>query len=88
MSADPTAGHGPGLVGLGAAACVACCAGPIIGFLTAASVATFVSVALFGVAGLAVAVMAGLAYLRRRSSTTARVTPQPVPATLGRKPDA
>ena len=64
-----TAGkNGAKTVGPAAAACVACCAGPIIGFLAAISLGTVlgVFVFVFGAAGLAVVGVGGLWSLRRR----------------------
>ena len=84
--ADRTSRQGFGVLGVGAAACAACCAGPVIAFLAAASVGTLIGIALFGVAGLAVAVIAGLAFLRRRR--VAGNAPMEVPITVGRKPGA
>jgi hypothetical protein len=42
----------------------------------------------FGVAGLAVAIVAALAYVRGRRVTTTTIGRGPVPVTLGRRPDA
>jgi hypothetical protein len=57
-----------GLVGVGAAACVACCAGPILAFLGGLSVAGLVSAWLIGGAGLLAGAAAGtLVILRRRN---------------------
>jgi hypothetical protein len=88
MSTDETTRQNAGLLGVGAAACVACCAGPLIGFLAAASVATLTTVAVFGVAGLAVPVLAVLAYLRRRRAAPDSGAAEAVPVVLGRRPDA
>lgn len=49
--AASTSKHGAGIAGPGAAACAACCAPPIIGFLAAASISTLIGVALFGLVG-------------------------------------
>jgi hypothetical protein len=62
--ADRSHRQGFGVLGIGAAACAACCAGPVIAFLAAASIGTLIGIALFGVAGIAVAVIAGFAFLR------------------------
>ena len=53
------------LVGAGAV-CAACCAGPVLGWLAAIGLGTAVGVGAFGVAGLAVAVVGGLALTVRR----------------------
>jgi hypothetical protein len=57
---------GAKMVGLAAAACVACCAGPIIGFLGAVGLGTVLGAFAFGIAGLAVGGVGGLWWLRRR----------------------
>lgn len=44
--------QGFGALQVGAVACAACCAGPVIGLFDAASVGTLLGVALFGVVGL------------------------------------
>lgn len=57
------------IVGVGAAACAACCAGPIIGFLGALGL--LAGVTLFGSIGLAAAAIVLLMLMsrRRRQST-------------------
>ena len=71
-------------VGLAAAACVACCAGPIIGFLGAIGLGTVLGVFVFGAAGFAVVGVGGLWWLRRGRTqqicVPAATTPVPVPA--------
>ena len=61
------------LLGVGAAACVVCCAGPILAFLGGLSLAGPASTLFLGTVGLVVAVGAAVALLlvvqRRRSST-------------------
>ena len=84
--AGRTSRQSTGILGVGAAACAACCAGPVIAFLAAASIGTLIGIALFGVAGIAVAIFAGLALLRRRRGASG--TRLEVPVTLGTKPDA
>ena len=54
------------IVGVGVAACAACCAGPIIGFLAAIGLGTAVGFALFGSATLAIGAIAIIVVLRRR----------------------
>ena len=61
-----TSKNGAKTVGIAAAACVACCAGPIIGFLGVIGLGTVLGVFVFGAAGLAVAGVGGLWWLRRR----------------------
>jgi len=60
--------EGLGLVGLGAAACVACCAGPILAFLGGLTLAGVASTLVVGVAGLGLAAVAAAVWiiLRRR----------------------
>jgi len=53
-------------VGVGAFACEACCAGPILGFLTAIGLGTAAGFALFGTAALAIGALATVTVLRRR----------------------
>ncbi|MGZ4723496.1 MAG: hypothetical protein ACXVH5_07480 [Ilumatobacteraceae bacterium] len=52
------------IVGVGAVACAACCAGPLIGFFGALGL--LAGVALFGIISLAVAVVASFIVVRRR----------------------
>lgn len=85
--ADRTTKQGVGMLGVGAAACAACCAPPVIAFLAAASVGTLIGVALFGMLGLTVAVVAVLAYTQRQRARR-NVAESPVPVSVGRKPDA
>jgi hypothetical protein len=55
------------VVWVGAAACAICCAGPVLGFLAAVGLGTAAGFALFGLAGLAIALALGpLLYIRRR----------------------
>ena len=67
--------EGAAIVGVGAAACAACCIGPILGFLGAIGLGTITGVLLFGIAGLLIAVI-GIAVftLRRRRRSTACAT--------------
>lgn len=85
--ADRTTKDGFGVLGVGAAACVACCAPPLVAFLAAASIGTIIGIALFGALGLIVAAVAAVLYLRRRPP---RPVPEAVavPVLLGTKPDA
>ena len=80
-----TKGDGRTVVAVGVAACAACCAGPILGFLAALGVGTVAGFAVFGALGLAVAVtVGGLLYLRRRRGATRECAPseQAVPVQL------
>jgi mercuric ion transport protein len=59
------------VVGIGAAACAVCCAGPILGLLAAIGLGTAAGFALFGVLALAIAVATGVVlYFRRRRRRT------------------
>jgi hypothetical protein len=74
------------LVGAGAAACAACCAGPILGFLAAIGLGTVLGVAAFGAIGLVVAAVATLAITqRRRRRTKACPTTAEQPVNLVRR---
>ena len=73
---------GATIIGVGAAACVACCAGPILGFLAAIGIGTTLGVALFGIAGLAIAGVGALLLVRRRGGRAAACTPAPVSVPL------
>ena len=66
---------GLGVVGLGATACVACCAGPVLAFLGGLSVAGLAGTAFFGVLALLVAIPAAVAFLVVRRRRTAEATP-------------
>ena len=58
---------GLGVLGLGAAACAACCAGPIVGFLAATGIASVLGAVAFGVVGLVVVLaLAAVVWPRRR----------------------
>jgi hypothetical protein len=62
----PNAKTGFGLIGVGAAACVAC-AGPILGFLAATGIASVLGAVVFGAAGLVVVLaVAAVVWQRRR----------------------
>ena len=62
---------GLSVLGMGAAACVACCAGPILAFLGGLSLAGLASALLIGTAGLviAAAALAALLVARRRRNS-------------------
>lgn len=76
--------EGIALVGVGAAACAACCAGPILGFLAAIGLGTAAGIAVFGAAGVVVAVIGLLFVLRRRRSrAVACEAPRPVDVAIG-----
>jgi mercuric ion transport protein len=71
------------ILGLGAAVCAACCAGPILAVLGGLSLAGIVSTVFIGVAGLVIAAVAaaGLIVVRRRraAGSSASTAAEPVP---------
>jgi mercuric ion transport protein len=71
---------GLGLLGLGAAACVACCAGPILALVGGLTIAGLFSTLVIGIAGLAVAAIAAGSWvtIRRRRRSCATPTGRPV----------
>ncbi len=91
MSATPTSKGGLRLLGLGALACIGCCAGPVLAFLGGVSIAGLASTTLIGGAGLLIAAVAAVAYLvvrRRRTSACSLTLPvvTPVAAPTRRDP--
>lgn len=54
------------IVGVGAAACAACCVGPIIGLVSALGIGTALSGLIFGAAGLIIAGAVALLLVHRR----------------------
>ena len=69
------------ILGIGALACVGCCAGPILVFLGGLSIAGLASTTIIGGAGLVIAVGALVAYLlvrQQRSSSCAVRYDEPV----------
>ncbi len=79
--------EGAALVGVGAIACAACCAGPIVGFLAAIGLGTAAGVALFGTIALvfgAIALTFVLGHRRRSLRATCEPRPVPVDVTLQR----
>ena len=78
----PAPRAGLGLLGVGVAACAACCAAPIAGFLAASGVASLIGAALFGIVGLAAGLaVAGVLWARRRRRRR-RCRPEPGPVTV------
>jgi hypothetical protein len=71
------------VVGIGAPACVACCAGPLLAFLGGLGIAGLASILVIGAAGLLVteAAVAVIAIVRRRR-TTCDVPEGPVPVAV------
>lgn len=80
-----TGKQGAGLVGIGVAACAACCVGPILGFLAAIGIGTVLGVAMFGLAGLAIAALAIVPIVRRRRQQTACTPQETTTVTIGRR---
>lgn len=66
-----------GVIGLGAAACAACCAGPLIALLGGLGVLTLVSGAVFGLLAAALVVVAGLAWVTVRHRRKRASAPSP-----------
>ena len=88
---EPTKTKGSfGIVGIGAAACAACCAGPILAILGGVTIAGVAGTMFVGVASLAVAVVAAVPFVvvRRRRSIAHSVPNAPVPVPLTTKPAA
>lgn len=78
---------GAALVGVGAAACAVCCAGPILGFLAAIGLGTAAGFAAFGVSALVVgSAIAAFVIVRRRrrrrATSCAPVAVEPSPVEL------
>ncbi len=86
MTQDQDSEGRPRILGLGAVACVACCAGPILAFLGGLSVAGLASTWFIGGAGLVIAAAAAVGFLlvrRRRQLAACAVRPEgPVPVEL------
>ncbi len=64
---SPNARASLGVFGAGAAACAACCAGPIVGFVAATGTALVLGTVVFGAVGLLIVLaVAAVVYQRRR----------------------
>ena len=92
MSGPSARREGFGLLGIGAVACLACCAGPILALLGGISLAGLLSTAVIGTVGLVVAGAAAVAFLlvrRRRQAACAAdaAEPVPLPTPTRRQPD-
>ncbi len=75
------------VLGVGVAACAACCAGPVLAFLAATGLFTVVGVLVFGLLGL-LALVPGVAWwgsLTRRRRQTCAAPGEPVPVTLSKR---
>jgi glycerol-3-phosphate acyltransferase PlsY len=73
-------GSGAGILGFGAVACLACCAGPILAFLGGLGVAGLASTLFIGGVGVAVtaAAIAAFVVVRRRGSSCPAADEGPV----------
>lgn len=70
-----------GVLAFGAAACVACCAGPLLAFLGGVSILGFASTTVIGVVGVVVGVVALVTFLlvrRRRATASCAAASGPV----------
>lgn len=77
------------VIGIGAAACLACCAPLLLGFIGSLGIAGLASTLFIGVGGLAITALAiaALVVARRRTNTCATSDePVPVAAPQRRKP--
>ena len=89
MTSTKTATNGLSILGLGAAACVACCAGPILAFLGGLSIAGLASTWLIGGTGLVIATAAAVGFLLvRRRRQRLPVRPHPRVRCPSSSPDA
>jgi hypothetical protein len=75
------------VVGVGAAACAVCCAGPILGVLAAIGLGSAAGFALFGVGALVIGLLAAVLVVARRRRRRRRATicvpaVEPVPVEL------
>lgn len=74
--------RGFSMIGIGAVACAACCAGPILAVLAGLSIAGVVSTLLVGAAGLVItaAALAALHMVRRRAAASCQTASSPAVA--------
>lgn len=78
-----------GVVGFGVAACVACCAGPLLAFLGGATIAGLAGTMFLGGAGAVVAVLAAVAFVtvrRRQQRSACAPGAEAVPVTISARP--
>ncbi len=66
------------LAGVGAVACVACCAGPLLGLLAAVGIATVLGYVLFGLVAIAVGTALVALVLRTRAKRRVSLDASPV----------
>jgi hypothetical protein len=67
--------EGAALVGVGAAACAVCCAGPILAFLAAIGLGTAIGVAVFGSIALVAAAAVAILVVRRHRRQAVACSP-------------
>ena len=79
---NPNPKAGLGVLGVGAAACAACCAGPILGFLAATGIASALGAVTFGAAGLLIVLAIAAVLWQRRRRAQACATGPSGPVTL------
>jgi len=85
--ATDEAKKGAGILGLGAAACAACCAGPILGVIAAAGLLTTAAYIAVGAIGLAIAIPVAVWTVRRkRIRARCEVPASPTPVEIGSRP--
>ena len=70
------------VLGIGAAACAACCAGPLLTFLAGAGIASLLGAVVFGVAGLVAVLAIAAVVVLRRLRRSRRCTPAAAPVSL------
>ena len=78
----PSPKAGLGVIGAGAAACAACCAGPVLGFFAATGIASVVGALVFGLVGLIVVLAIAAVLWQRRRPGAGHCTPEPGPVQL------
>jgi hypothetical protein len=71
-----------GVLGAGAAACAACCAGPIVGFLAATGIASVLGAVIFGLVGLVVVPGVAAVLYQRRRRKVQQCAPSPGPVSI------
>jgi len=79
------------VIGVGAAACLACCAPLVLGFIGSLGIAGLASTLFVGVGGLAIAALAVAAFAvvrRRKANCATPHEPVPVAAPQRRKPES
>ena len=75
------------IVGVGAAACAVCCAGPIVGLLAGIGIGAAAGFAVFGIVGLVIATLIAVVMHRRRRAEQCAPTPDTVMLELATRSD-